>query len=150
MTTLSVALPNAGLDAALDQLYARSPGEFTPLRNELAKKLAASGDERGAAALKQSKRPTVAAWLLNRLARDAPDEVADLGDIARELHAAQRRLLAGVARHGMLEAVRRRRAPASRRGQCAGRQRRTESRPPRPGSQQSTPGGRAAALPSRR
>lgn len=78
------------LDSAADELYAGSREEFTPRRNELAKAAKARGDQRTAAAIAKLAKPTTAAWLVNRLARDADADlgrVAELGEALRAAHA---------------------------------------------------------------
>jgi hypothetical protein len=74
-------------EEAAGALYAAPAGEFIARRNELAKELKASGDQLGATRLKALRKPTVAAWLTNLVARELPDEIDDLlalGDEFRE------------------------------------------------------------------
>ena len=74
-------------DEAASQLYAAPAADFIAARNELAKQLKADGDQLGSTRLKALRKPTVAAWLANLLARDRPDELDDLlalGDEFRE------------------------------------------------------------------
>ena len=62
-------------------------GDFIATRNELAKELKAAGDQLGSTRLKALRKPTVAAWLANLVARELPDEIDDLlalGDEFRE------------------------------------------------------------------
>src|SRR5439155_16223840 len=63
------------LDTVLDRLYAVALDEFTATRNSLAKELA--GDD--ARQVKALKKPNIAAWALNQLARS--DDLADLFDV---------------------------------------------------------------------
>lgn len=74
-------------EEAADQLYSAAAADFIATRNELAKQLKADGDELGSTRLKALRKPTVAAWLTNLVAREFPDELDDLlalGDEFRE------------------------------------------------------------------
>jgi hypothetical protein len=74
-------------DEAASRLYASPAGDFIATRNELAKQLKADGDQLGSTRLKALRKPTVAAWLANLVARERPDELDDLlslGDEFRE------------------------------------------------------------------
>lgn len=74
-------------DEAAGELYGVLAGDFISTRNELAKRLKADGDALGSARLKALRKPTVAAWVANLLAREKPDELDDLlalGDELRE------------------------------------------------------------------
>src|SRR5882757_8436559 len=74
-------------DEAANQLYAAPAADFIATRNELAKRLKADGDQLGSTRLKALRKPTVAAWLTNLLARERPDQLDDLlalGDEFRE------------------------------------------------------------------
>jgi hypothetical protein len=84
-------------DPEVDALYALPAGEFVAARDGLARARRQAGDRPGADAVRQLRRPTVVAWVLNQLARDHADAVADLLDLGREAAAAQRQALAGDA-----------------------------------------------------
>lgn len=74
-------------EEAADQLYAVSAADFIPTRNELAKQLKADGDQLASTRLKALRKPTVAAWVANLVAHNAPDDLDDLialGDEFRE------------------------------------------------------------------
>jgi hypothetical protein len=74
-------------EEAADAVYAAPAGDFIATRNELAKQLKAGGDAAGATRLKALRKPTVAAWIANLVARTLPDELDDLlalGDEFRE------------------------------------------------------------------
>jgi hypothetical protein len=74
-------------EEAADALYAASAADFIATRNELAKQLKADGDQLGSTRLKALRKPTVAAWVTNLLARNLPDDLDDLlalGDEFRE------------------------------------------------------------------
>ena len=80
------------LTAATAELYALNPADFTKRRGELAARARKDGDAKGAQAITALRRPTKAAWLINRLARADPDVVAGLADLGRQLRAAQQSL----------------------------------------------------------
>ena len=65
-------------DEAADALYAAPSADFISKRNELAKQLKADGDQLGSTRLKALRKPTVAAWLANLIARELPDDIDDL------------------------------------------------------------------------
>ncbi|WP_405064040.1 hypothetical protein OG474_20975 [Kribbella sp. NBC_01505] len=74
-------------EEAADQLYAVPAADFIATRNELAKQLKADGDQLGSTRLKALRKPTVAAWVTNLVAHNAPDDLDDLialGDEFRE------------------------------------------------------------------
>ncbi|HVK22342.1 MAG TPA: hypothetical protein VM677_13375 [Actinokineospora sp.] len=73
----------------VDDLYGLPQEDFIAARRELAKQARADGDSDAAAAIEKLAKPTKAAWLVNRLARDHPDEVTaltELGDDLRTAH----------------------------------------------------------------
>ncbi|WP_410789341.1 hypothetical protein [Kribbella sp. C-35] len=74
-------------EEAADAVYAAPAADFIATRNELAKQLKAGGDAIGSTRLKALRKPTVAAWITNLVARKLPDELDDLlalGDEFRE------------------------------------------------------------------
>ncbi|MEU8225026.1 hypothetical protein [Kribbella sp. NPDC048915] len=74
-------------EEAADAVYAAPAADFIATRNELAKQLKADGDTLGATRLKALRKPTVAAWIANLVARKLPDELDELlalGDEFRE------------------------------------------------------------------
>jgi len=75
-------------EKAADALYAAPSADFIARRNELAKELKAAGDQLGSTRLKALRKPTVAAWLTNLLARELPDEIDDLLALGDEFRAA--------------------------------------------------------------
>lgn len=77
-------------------LYALPPGEFVAARDALVRDLRAGGDRATAAAVKALRRPTVAAWALNQVARAEPDVVTTVLEAAEALRHAQRRVLSGL------------------------------------------------------
>jgi hypothetical protein len=75
-----------------DELYALTPAEFTAARDERARQVRAAGQRDEAAAIKKLARPTASAWLVNQLARSAPDRLIRLYELGEELQEAQRTL----------------------------------------------------------
>jgi hypothetical protein len=75
-------------DEAAGTLYASAAADFIATRNELAKQLKAAGDQLGSTRLKALRKPTVAAWLANLVARELPDEIDDLLALGDEFRAA--------------------------------------------------------------
>jgi hypothetical protein len=75
------------LASVTDELYGLTPGEFTARRNQHAKDAKARGDKDLAAEITKLPKPSVAAWVINLLARQRPDivdGVIQLGDALRE------------------------------------------------------------------
>jgi hypothetical protein len=88
-----------------DDLYALPPGEFTRARDERAKALRKEGKREEADAVKALRKPTVAAWALNQLARRRAKGVERLLAAGEELRAAQEELLAGGDRKAFQSAA---------------------------------------------
>lgn len=79
----------ADVEAAADRLYALPPDQFTRARDELAT-AARDADDRGLAAqIKALRRPTLAAWAVNLLARDGGAALETLLELGEQLRAAQ-------------------------------------------------------------
>ena len=94
---------------AADQLYGLPPGEFTRARDARAKELRSDGDREAADAVKRLRKPTVAAWALNQLARRRAKDVRRLVKAGEDLRAAQEELVAGGDRAAFREAASRER-----------------------------------------
>ncbi|HVE63145.1 MAG TPA: hypothetical protein VNB94_05030 [Mycobacteriales bacterium] len=77
------------------ELYALDPEAFTAARDQLVRQLRVEGDRPGAIAVKQLRRPTVAAWLLNLVARERPAAVEAVLELGTRLRAAQSDAMAG-------------------------------------------------------
>lgn len=90
---------------APDDLYGLPLDEFIAARDALAKELKAAGDKDAAADVKKLRKPSLAAWALNRTARRHPEDVARLLEAAAGVQQAQEDALAGDAR-GLREATR--------------------------------------------
>ena len=89
----------------IDRLYALPLEEFTPERDELAKRLRKEGDAEAAADVKALNKPSVAAWAVNQVQRDRPDDVRNLLDVTEELHRVHRKLSSAGARERLEEAA---------------------------------------------
>jgi hypothetical protein len=83
------------LDEAIDQLYGVEPGDFVRERGRLAKELKAEGRTEEAAEVAQLRKPTVAAWAVNQLARQQRRDVDLLLDAGHRLRQAQAGVLRG-------------------------------------------------------
>ena len=99
---LGVPDKNAG---EIDRLYALPLDEFTAERDELAKRLRKEGDAEAADAVKALKKPSIAAWAVNQVQRDRPDEVRELIDVTGELHRVYKKLSSAGARERLEEAA---------------------------------------------
>ena len=77
------------LDGVLDELYGAPPERFTARRDELARQARADGDKDLAATVHALRRPTAAAWVVNCLARQAPDAVGGLVELGVRMREAQ-------------------------------------------------------------
>lgn len=72
----------------LDELYEVKPEEFTALRTKLAAAAKKRGDDAAAKRIGAARKPTTAAWVVNRLAHHNPDAKASLVDLGERLRAA--------------------------------------------------------------
>ena len=89
----------------IDRLYALPLEEFTSERDELAKRVRKDGDRDAAAAVKALKKPSIAAWAVNQVQRDSPDDVRKLIDVTEELHRVYQGLSSVGARERLQEAA---------------------------------------------
>jgi hypothetical protein len=69
--------------AEAEKLYGLPLEEFTAARDELARSLREDGRRDEAAEVAALRKPVVAAWVVNRLARDARDDVKSLVEAAK-------------------------------------------------------------------
>ncbi|MDG4793351.1 hypothetical protein [Micromonospora sp. WMMD1082] len=74
------------------QLYRTPPDRFVAARDAAAAQARHDGDPRAAREIARLRRPTVAAWLVNLLALERPELVAELAELAGALREAQRQL----------------------------------------------------------
>ena len=101
---------------AAAELYAGDPAEFIRRRGELAARARASGDAAAARAITGLRKPTRAAWVVNRLVRDDPGAAARLAELGaglqqaghaldggrlRELSRQRRELIAALTRQAL-------------------------------------------------
>ena len=106
-------------DAELDELFAAKPEDFTALRTKLAAAAKRRGDADAAKRIAAARKPTTAAWVVNRLAvgdKSVKERVDDLRERLRAAHAEmdgerirglsteQRRLVDELAKAGFSEA----------------------------------------------
>ena len=78
-------------DDELDSLYLVEPDAFTAQRTRLVAEAKDRGDAAAAKRISAARKPTTAAWMVNRLAlrhKDTKKRVTDLGDRLRAAHAA--------------------------------------------------------------
>nr|WP_090340573.1 hypothetical protein [Mycolicibacterium malmesburyense]CRL69861.1 hypothetical protein CPGR_01377 [Mycolicibacterium malmesburyense] len=76
---------------ALDELYAARPEDFTALRTKLAGEAKKRGDAEAGKRISAARKPTTAAWVVNRLAlgdEDVKSRLKGLGERLRDAHAA--------------------------------------------------------------
>jgi hypothetical protein len=74
---------------AVAELYDSDPQEFTDRRKALAAAAREAGDAAAAKRIGALRKPTRAAWVVNRLARDDPDAPARLASLGAALRAAE-------------------------------------------------------------
>ena len=92
------------VEKAADELYGLPPGEFTRARDARVKELRKE-DREAADAVKGLRKPSVAAWALNQLARRRPKDLDRLLAAGEDLRSAQEELLAGGDRAAFQEAA---------------------------------------------
>jgi hypothetical protein len=74
--------------AAADALYDADPQEFLDVRKQLVAQARANGDGVAAKQIAALRKPTVAAWIVNRQVRQDPDVVTHLLELNDQLRAA--------------------------------------------------------------
>jgi hypothetical protein len=79
----------------IEALYGERPERFVTVRNEIVKERRAAGRRDDAKAVAALRRPSVAAWALNQVARRQPETIGALLDAGLSLRAATDRALAG-------------------------------------------------------
>ena len=98
------------LDRALDELYAATPEEFVLVRARLERGLRDAGETEAAADVRGRRRPNLAAWTCNQLARTDPQGVAALLDATRRVLDAQMRAGPGASAAALRDAAKERNA----------------------------------------
>src|SRR5688500_6954182 len=86
-----------GVERRLDELYRERPEEFVGGRDALVRELRAEGDKESATEVKKLRRPTAAAWVINRISADEPERTREFVRASEELAKVQRRVLEGDA-----------------------------------------------------
>ena len=98
-----------GADDQIDRLFSLPPEQFIAARDEVAKRLKAEDMPEEAAEVGALRRPTVAAWAANQVARRHPADIEELLAAGETMRSAQRRVLSGAREGGFREATDRRR-----------------------------------------
>jgi hypothetical protein len=88
-----------------EDLYALPLDEFTAARNRLARDLARDGEKDEAARIKALRKPSVPAWLVNRLTRQHKKESKALLRAGERLRRAQEKALGGGGRAPLEKAI---------------------------------------------
>lgn len=101
-------------DDVADRLYALPPELFVRERDAEARRLREAGQAEAARAVASLKKPTVAAWAANQVARREPAVVEELLRAGEALRRAQRRTVSGLGASELREAVAARRAAVER------------------------------------
>ena len=81
--------PPRAKDAEVGELFAMPPEQFVKRRDELVAKLKARGAGKAASLVKALDKPTLAAWVVNQLARESPAQIAELLEAASRLRKVQ-------------------------------------------------------------
>jgi hypothetical protein len=89
-------------DDLTDRLYGLELDEFTPARDAAAKELRKEKRRDEAAVVAKLRKPSAAAWLVNRLARERREDVDALLEAGEALRDAQERAVAGEGAGGDL------------------------------------------------
>jgi hypothetical protein len=92
------------LEAELDGLYASPLDEFIKRRNDLASRQAKAGDRESAIRIKQLRKPSVSAWVVNQLARSRQVDILRLIKAGESLERVQAEAMAGSPPKGFVEA----------------------------------------------
>jgi hypothetical protein len=118
------------LERRIDELYASSPETFTNERNALAAELRSEGRKEDEQRVKALRRPSVAAWAANAVARAEPKLVEALIQAGGALRSAQQRALSGRSAEGLREATERRREVVARLRDAAANELRSAGKDP--------------------
>ena len=98
------------IGSRVDELYRGDPDLFTASRNELAAALKAEGGDDEAREVRSLRKPTVAAWAVNRLVHEAAADVDALLAAGERLRTAQLGVLSGASADAFREATASRRS----------------------------------------
>lgn len=88
-----------------EQLFDLPASDFVAARDDLVRRLKADGDRDEADRVKGMRRPTLAAWAVNQVVRQRPDEYAQLVEAGRVLQQAMRKAMSGVSDSGIRAAT---------------------------------------------
>lgn len=102
------------IDKEIDRLFELPPEEFTAARDDLAKRMQSEGRGDESRSIKAIRRPTVAAWAVNQVARRRLGEVDELLKSGAAVRRAQRKVLSGIKSADFRESSERRRALVTR------------------------------------
>lgn len=80
------------LDSVADELYGSAREDFMATRADRASQAKTDGDRELAAAITRLRKPSIAAWLVNRIAREQPRRLAELAKLGEKLRAAHAEL----------------------------------------------------------
>src|SRR5438128_685335 len=83
------------LESELDRLYGLPLDEFTAARNELVTRLRKAGQGDAAESVRAFRKPSVAVWAVNQLARRHADDVHELVTAGEQLRNAQATAMRG-------------------------------------------------------
>jgi hypothetical protein len=106
-------------ERAVEELFELPPEDFVAARDRAARGMREQGDRSGADAVKRLRRPTVAAWALNQLARRNADDVGELLRAGEELRRAQGRAISERGGDELREWAGHRRSLVRRLGEAA-------------------------------
>jgi hypothetical protein len=87
-----------GIDAVADELYGLHPGDFVAARDVWVRQARHNGDRVLATRIAALRRPTIGAWMVNLLRREAGEVIEQLVGLGAELRAAQDELAAADLR----------------------------------------------------
>jgi hypothetical protein len=93
----------------IDQLWTLPLEDFTRVRDDLAKRAKEEGDADGAKEIKALRKPSVAAWAVNQLARRRSDDIRRLLGLGEVMRKAQREAFEGGGRDALRTATTERR-----------------------------------------
>ena len=93
------------LETRIDELYGLPLDRFTAERDAIVKELRAAGEAEDAATVKGLRKPVVAAWALNQLARRDEAGIGELLEVGGRLREAHRRAISGGDVEGLREAT---------------------------------------------
>lgn len=79
-------------DSVADELYGSAREDFMATRAARASQAKTDGDRELAAAITRLRKPSIAAWLVNRIAREQPGLLAELAKLGEKLRAAHAEL----------------------------------------------------------